>query len=256
MPQTRRFDENYFANLSFGVGTPPQTPSPAKQPSTPRGYFAFPPGSSRSARAERDPLTDAADGNERSGEARRPGKGGLPADAARDEQEARARHIQREKEIEIASAGEIEWVRSGGVLRDAQGRRDKVRTAQILAEIRLVEEEQRLTAVWEEHERRWRTLLASHDDVLTFRDIPWPLHPPPSSPADLVPAKITEFLLAPLRVRSCTVSKRDRLRTAMLRWHPDKITPLLSDRVAEDDAGAVRDGINVVFNACLGALHA
>ncbi|KAG5220669.1 mitochondrial carrier domain-containing protein [Salix suchowensis] len=46
-----------------------------------------------------------------------------------------------EREQAEATQGEFDWVRSGGILRDARGRRDKVRTEAIRTEIRRRDEE-------------------------------------------------------------------------------------------------------------------
>lgn len=83
-------------------------------------------------------------------------------DRQKDEEEKRRR---MDKEHEIATEGEFEWVRSGGVLRDTQGRRDKVRTESIKQEIRLREREKRLTDQWDSYEQKWHTLLASRTPV-------------------------------------------------------------------------------------------
>lgn len=160
----------------------------------------------------------------------------------RREAEGRKR---REKARELASLGEFEWVRSGGVLRDAEGRRDKVRTENIKQEIRLQEKEKLLTERWEAYEARWRALLLS-DERVSFKEIPWPLQSTPQTAKELTFAAISEFLLEPLTVRSNTVTRRERIRTSLLRWHPDKMSSVLS-RVTEDDRISVREGLGVVM---------
>jgi len=155
------------------------------------------------------------------------------------------RRKRQEKEREMATLGEFEWVRSGGVLRDALGRRDKARTESIRQEIRLQERERLLMDRWETYERKWRALLAA-DDPVTFKDIPWPTPECPSSVEELSAAGIADFFLEPLEVRTNKTSRRDRIRASLLRWHPDKISSVLS-RVVLDDADKVREGVNAVF---------
>jgi hypothetical protein len=168
-----------------------------------------------------------------------------------DEEEQRKideRLKRLEKEREVATLGEFEWVRSGGVLRDGQGRRDKVRTDSIRQEIRLQEREKLLMDRWEIYERKWGALLAA-DDPVSFRDMPWPLPTCPSTVEELAFAAISDFLLDPLGVRTNKVTKRERIRTSLLRWHPDKMSSILC-RVVEDDVDIVREGIGAVFT-CL-----
>lgn len=155
------------------------------------------------------------------------------------------RQKRLDKEREMATQGEFEWVRSGGVLRDASGRRDKVRTESIREEIRLQEREKLLMDRWATYERKWHALLEA-DTPISFKDIPWPLATCPSTVDDLTSSAISDFLLEPLQVRTNTVSRRERIRTSMLRWHPDKISDVLG-RVIEDDERAVREGIGAVF---------
>lgn len=163
-------------------------------------------------------------------------------DRQKDEEERRRR---MDKEHEIATEGEFEWVRSGGMLRDTQGRRDKVRTESIKQEIRLREREKRLTDQWDSYEQKWHTLLASRTPV-SFKDIPWPLPTCPSSIEDLSFSAISDFLLEPLEVRKNNVTRQERIRTSLLRWHPDRISNVL-ERVVKDDVHIVREGIGAVF---------
>ncbi|TBU42452.1 hypothetical protein BD309DRAFT_815982, partial [Dichomitus squalens] len=142
--------------------------------------------------------------------------------------------------------GEMEWVRAGGWLRDASGRKDKARTEQVRAEVLLVDEERKTLERWDAYEARWNALLSSTTPV-TFADMPWPASPPPSSAEDLASDVITEFFLGPLLVRSSTVVMKDRIRTSILRWHPDKLSAIVS-RTVEGDLDSVRAGINTVFH--------
>ena len=67
------------------------------------------------------------------------------------------------------------------------------------------------------------------------------------SPDGLTAGAVREFVLAPLRGKDTTPSKRrDRIRQLLLRYHPDKTAFLLS-RVAEEEKDRVREGINNVF---------
>jgi hypothetical protein len=63
----------------------------------------------------------------------------------------------------------------------------------------------------------------------------------------LRPEAIREFLLSP--AHSPEVSSKDRIRTALRRWHPDKFARLLG-LVVESDRDAVADGVGIVVR-CL-----
>lgn len=223
---------------------------PRNRPESPtytRGYFAFPPAglnrpdsphiaSVDDAQAELQRTLDEADAIRRAKEAEREER------CARDSQ-AREGRLARERAE--ALIGEIHWVRLGFSLRDELGRKDVGRTEELRKEIRLREEEGRIMARWDQYETRWRRLLASGSPV-TFQDIPWPLPDTPSSPSSLDDAAIEDFIFATFSVRTNTVTRRDRLRASILRWHPDKVTTVVS-RVVPDDVDAVREGVNVVF---------
>ncbi|TBU28543.1 hypothetical protein BD311DRAFT_758429 [Dichomitus squalens] len=213
------------------------------------GYFAFPPpGSAAAPLAFRQTLGDTDVNILHSSESQRqPQERSQSAERKPEaETQAQAQAQRQQTEREQIRLGEMEWVRAGGWLRDASGRKDKARTEQVRAEVRLVDEERRTLERWDAYEARWNALLSSTTSV-TFADIPWPASPPPSSAEDLASDVITEFFLGPLLVRSSTVLMKDRIRTSILRWHPDKLSAIVS-RTVEGDLDSVRAGINTVFH--------
>ncbi|KAH9835203.1 uncharacterized protein C8Q71DRAFT_764653 [Rhodofomes roseus] len=139
----------------------------------------------------------------------------------------------------------MDWVRKGGSLRDANGRRDMVRTEQLRAQVRMLDEEARLMNLWSGYETRWRAMLAGTGPV-TFANVPWPLPVALKTVDELVPAALEEFLFGSLRLKDNTVTRRERMRASLLRWHPDKLSVLMS-RVVEEDEAVVREGIHTVF---------
>ena len=168
-----------------------------------------------------------------------------------------------ESETSEALKGDIEWVRSGGILRDTNGRRDFARTKRIRDQLDEQERERKAFVAWAEYEDRWRaSLLVSRrckasltsdledlgDDQGTgFRDVAWPVAKRPEDPEELTVDAVKEFVLAPLRGKDIAPSKRkDRARQLLLRYHPDKSAFLLS-RVAEEEKDRVREGIRNVF---------
>ncbi|KAJ7773790.1 hypothetical protein B0H16DRAFT_1304319, partial [Mycena metata] len=91
---------------------------------------------------------------------------------------------------------------------------------------------------------------------LGFDNIPWPVSPAENqrvSLADLMVGRVKEFLLVSQRVRGSTVTKKEHVRSSLLRWHPDKMTSVLA-QIVETDLHAVREGIHA-FVLCLHQLN-
>ena len=103
--------------------------------------------------------------------------------------------------------------------------------------------------VWRTYEARWAS-IATSSEPLTFRTIPWPLTSSPSSAAGILPAGIISFLLSPLHSQSQT--RKERIRSALLRWHPDRFHKFL-DRVVEAERESVQEGVGTVAR-CLNEL--
>lgn len=145
---------------------------------------------------------------------------------------------------------EVEWVRAGGVLRDASGQRDKMRTERMLAEINLREDEQRKVERWERYESKWRGVCNKSGEPLTFFDFSWPLCNLPAEKRidGLTTLAIGEFLFESADVCGCSAARRERIRYSLLRWHPDRISPVLR-RVVAEDVELVREGVLRVFCA-------
>lgn len=136
-----------------------------------------------------------------------------------------------------------------------------VKTQAVRDELKLREVEAGLVRRWEEYERRWKELSAAGisktKTAVKFQDIPWPVNVGTHETlelGDLNVEKVEDFLLAGLKVRGNQVTKKDRVRSSLLRWHPDKMTSVLA-RVVDDDREAIKQGISVVV-ACLQELNA
>jgi len=128
--------------------------------------------------------------------------------------------------------------------RSAEREKEKVRRDQARAERAMLE-------AWNAYESRWAAISAS-SEPLGFRDIPWPLSAAPAEAADLTPENISGFLLHP--AHSSNHSRRERVRTALLRWHPDRFRRILN-RVADSEKGVVEEGVGVIAR-CLNELLA
>lgn len=163
----------------------------------------------------------------------------------RERVEVERRRAREVKEREEALKGEKDWVRSGGVLRDAEGRRDHARTAEVRKLVEEEEAQRRALERWATYEAAW-TKLNSSIELLSFADIPWPLVNKPTDPMQLRDRNaVAQFLFETLHIPGVKSSRKDRVRTSLLRWHPDKLGALLA-RVREDDVEAVKDAVDAV----------
>lgn len=86
----------------------------------------------------------------------------------------------REREAAEAVRGEEAWVLAGGVLRDAQGKRDSARTAAVrqaaLKRLRQEERERVKKQRWAAYEAQWGAVARMPVGTVRFADMPWPVH--------------------------------------------------------------------------------
>ncbi|KAH0834958.1 hypothetical protein J3R83DRAFT_10666 [Lanmaoa asiatica] len=211
-----------------------------------KGYLAFPPPTPSVNTPPQPTSTCATWSNQDCHDTGHPKHGGNVAQAIAEGE----RRERRERERALGERSEIEWVRAGGVLRDAFGRRDKARTEQIRQELEVQHVERGRMARWEAYEARWRAMQSSTAPI-AFVEFPWPLGERVSmSSRDLSPLTrraVSEFLFESLAVRANATTKKERIRVSLLRWHPDKISFVLG-RVIPDDLEPVREGVHLVFS--------
>lgn len=129
---------------------------------------------------------------------------------------------------------------------------ERIRT---LMELRERERKERANAeksvalAWKDYETRWANLAGS-SEPLSFSDIPWPLSAAPAGVDQITPAGISSFLLSPLHSQGQT--RKDRIRSAQLRWHPDRFQRLMK-RVNEGEKGSIEEGAGIIAR-CLNDL--
>ena len=117
---------------------------------------------------------------------------------------------------------------------------------------------------WEAYQSRWAALnvsaaasaSASTTDSkaapplrgLRFGDIPWPIFSNgPFTPADITSKTVGTFLLSPFH--SVDKSTDERLRAALIEWHPDKFESRWLHLVAENEKTLVSQGVGAVARA-------
>lgn len=183
---------------------------------------------------------------------------------------SRLKHAQEYAEQECRKAARE--------VRIAQAKKKKEETArleQVAAEERerkrREQEGRQRRVARQQYDHKWRALLSddahSHEERLKFVDIPWPIldaYKSETSTAprvlicveDLTETAIRKFLLpvSAVPLMDDAKEKRDRLREAMLRFHPDKFEGRLMRFVAEGERGLVREGIAQVVRVLNGLL--
>lgn len=78
---------------------------------------------------------------------------------------------------------------------------------------------------------------------LGLADIPWPMVIRSTCVDDLSPQQIELFFLAKQKVSGSTL--KEVIKSALLRWHPDKFGSFLA-RVREEDRKAAEEGVGIV----------
>jgi hypothetical protein len=170
------------------------------------------------------------------------------------EEESRRLAVDREREREKTRLVQEELRRIEARVRQRQNQeRERLAEERMKAnaERERVRAERVLVDAWRDYETRWAALMRS-TDAITFGTIPWPMTTAPASLAGIRPADIVLFLFSP--VHSQNQSRKDRLKSALLRWHPDRFRRLLR-RVSADDRARVEEGVGIVAR-CLNDLMA
>jgi len=240
----------------------------SSQPSRPYtpGYIAFPNGRKppHVIFHDEDLLTQPTSPNEVFQREQLEHEQKLAAEAALDaawqkhEDDKRAK-LEKIKEAELLA--ELEWLKLGGRIRGDTPAEAELRN-QLDEEAKLTDEEKGLRRAWERYDKAWEQLVKSIRPTktftfrklsFTFEELPWPVPPrfdtskpkelPPVTLEDLTCESIDKFILHPAREPG--KSRRDKLREAILKYHPDKFSRYLH-RVVEGDRARVEEGVIVV----------
>lgn len=110
----------------------------------------------------------------------------------------------------------------------------------------------RLDSAREDYDSQWKQLLASRpESPLHFSDIPWPVL---SDTEELSAESISAFLFPPIPDTSSLTAeqrqiRKDKLREAFLRFHPDKFEGRLMPTIVPADQDKVREALTQVVRA-------
>jgi hypothetical protein len=115
----------------------------------------------------------------------------------------------------------------------------------------------KVAEAWEAYEENWRRLNSQANNssfVLMFAAMPWPILNPPSEPDAITRKAISNFILS--SYHSTSKTKKERLREALLKWHPDRFESRFLQKVPEGtERDRVREGVGNVIR-CLNELTA
>ncbi|KAH7094185.1 hypothetical protein BKA62DRAFT_625484 [Auriculariales sp. MPI-PUGE-AT-0066] len=107
-------------------------------------------------------------------------------------------------------------------------------------------------AVFETYDKAWSDLPdKAAKGPLRWRDIPWPMVVKPRHTEELDNKLIANFVLSPLH--SPGKEGKDRLRSQLLRWHPDRFESKWLSKCAEDERAEIQRGVGFVVR-CLNEL--
>ncbi|KZT08507.1 uncharacterized protein LAESUDRAFT_69293 [Laetiporus sulphureus 93-53] len=108
---------------------------------------------------------------------------------------------------------------------------------------------------WQQaYEAKWAdiTSTSATPAELTFRAIPWPMFSEPQSVEEITPSAVKAFVLSPLHSEG--QSRKERIKSALKRWHPDRFGRVLV-RVVECDKASVEEGVGIVVRCLNGLLE-
>ncbi|KAG9077691.1 hypothetical protein FRC06_008758 [Ceratobasidium sp. 370] len=142
--------------------------------------------------------------------------------------------------------------------RKAETRRMEREAEERRARRQQVKEQQHVVDAWIAYDARWTQLRAkqAQPGELAFTDLPWPSYPAPKlplSPDALSKQAISTFLLSPLH--SIGKPRRQRLREALLLYHPDRFVAKWMGLIREKDAPPVQEAVGRVARVLTGLVE-
>ncbi|KAG6841867.1 hypothetical protein C0991_005597 [Blastosporella zonata] len=166
----------------------------------------------------------------------------------RQEEEARRRAAERERKARIVDE-EMRRIETRMRMKREEERRKMAEERQRIQEEakergqrNRAKAEKAVVEAWRGYEERWGTLL-SLSEPLKFSSIPWPVVSRPGKAADITPQAVVSFLFS--QVPSEKQTRKERVRSAQLRWHPDRFQRVLV-RVSDADKAEVQEGVGIV----------
>jgi len=169
--------------------------------------------------------------------------------------------INRSFEAEMDTESWLEQAREQSARRARRKARREAEMAKLLqreAEKRKKEHDEKhrkaksVVKAWKAYEEGWARISGGTEERLSFATMPWPTVKKPTDSAGITKDNVREFLLS--HHHSKVVSNRDRIRTALKLWHPDKFKRTL-DRVEDKDRALVEETAGAVARCLNGLLE-
>ena len=172
----------------------------------------------------------------------------------RERLRAAQRHAERIQLQEEFDKMEARWRKEERNGREEERRQRRRQEYHRAGEQREKEAERRRQAeAWKAYESQWAVIAIGNDDSpLKFRSVPWPMTLPPKSAREVTSEAVAKFILS--HAHSEGLSRKDRVKNALRRWHPDRFGRILN-RVDVKDKAAVERGVGTVVR-CLNDLLA
>ncbi|KAF7315610.1 hypothetical protein MIND_00076400 [Mycena indigotica] len=147
--------------------------------------------------------------------------------------------------VSLYSIGEnVRWIKTERI--DDVRRRVDSRIRQRLDSENIgIQRDRAVREGWKRYESGWENVDKAEAGKLAFAEIPWPLplgHTLKTTD-DIIGKDVEAFLLSPLH--SVGQSRKERVRQALLRWHPDRCRGWLA-KVKERDRAKVETAAGVV----------
>jgi len=167
--------------------------------------------------------------------------------------------MYRSPEMGLDTESWLRYAREASARRERRRARREAETAKLLqreVEKRKKDHEEKhrkakaVVRAWKGYEQQWARIIGNTEGPLSFATTPWPTVTKPTEATGITKDNVREFLLS--RHHSKDVSNKDRIRTALKLWHPDKFKRAL-DRVEEQERARVEEAAGVVAR-CLNGL--
>ncbi|KAF9049812.1 hypothetical protein BJ165DRAFT_951800 [Panaeolus papilionaceus] len=146
----------------------------------------------------------------------------------REEFKKMEEHLQRKQEAEREARAEREKMARAAL--EEKERRDRMKVEGFVRES------------WQRYEDGWKRMITD-ETLLSFESVPWPVMMQVRGESDLNRDCISNFLFSPLH--SADSSRKERLKKALLRWHPDRFTRFI-DKIQEKDKEKVINSVGIV----------
>lgn len=127
--------------------------------------------------------------------------------------------------------------------REAEARRE---TKREMRELRRRQE------VWVYYDTRWQECTTALNQRLRFSDIPWPVFTVITTTAMITEERVSEFILHQVD-KGNPKARKERIREALLRWHPDKFEGKLGTKLEDKEKALILEGVGIVAR-CLNNL--